>query len=278
MAKQDALNIFVADSEDEDKLLEVYGGLIEAVQTGAVSEQIKNKNYSGNPAGGSVEIKRFVNATLKDYGSARTAGAGDKLENASVIINIDTDKEIVEELEQKDIALYGVPALAEKRMANQAKRITAYLDKKFFDVAVSEGTEFTFTEEKIEDKIEEIIQKVETTSNDFVDGVDRDMLAMSLSPKAYGKLRNYIDKVVNPTNGLAEDRFHNVKVYVSTRQSKDVIVMIDGAVAQLVKIDEYAVEKIPLTNAVALESFIHCGTKAIMADLIAYADLETASL
>lgn len=277
MAKENALNIYVDDST-KDKLAEVYGGLLENIQANAVSEQIKNKNYSGNPTSGSVEIKRFVNASLQDYGTARDAGKGSAIENNSVIINVDTDKEIVEELEEKDIALYGVGGLAEKRMRNQAKRIIASLDNAFFGVAESQGTEFTFTEEKIEDKLEEIIQEVATTQNDFVDGVDRDMLVMTLSPKAYGKVRNYLDNIVNSTNGVSETYFHGVRVYENLRQTKDVIVMIDGAIAQLVKIDEFGFEKINLSNSYALETFVSYGTKAVMPDLIAYADLEVASV
>ena len=96
MARQNALDIYVSD-EEKDKLAETYGAVIEAVQKGAISEQIKNKNYSGDPTTGSVEISRFSNATINDQGTARTKGAGEKLKNSGkVTINVDTDKEIVE--------------------------------------------------------------------------------------------------------------------------------------------------------------------------------------
>jgi len=45
MARQDALSIYINDTE-KDKLAETYGDVIEAIQKGAVSEQIKNKNYT----------------------------------------------------------------------------------------------------------------------------------------------------------------------------------------------------------------------------------------
>ena len=48
--------------------------------------------------------------------------------------------------------------------------------------------------------------------------------------------------------------------------------MIEGAVAQLVTVDEYDAEKIPLSNNIALELFFSKGTKAVMPDLIKYAD------
>ena len=65
MARQPALNI--ADYTNQatmDNLAEVLDGVIENIQVSAVSEALKNTNGSGNPEGGSVEYKRFVNATL----------------------------------------------------------------------------------------------------------------------------------------------------------------------------------------------------------------------
>ena len=44
MARQDANSIYINDTT-KDKLAETYGEVIEAVQKGAISEQIKNKNY-----------------------------------------------------------------------------------------------------------------------------------------------------------------------------------------------------------------------------------------
>jgi len=115
MARQDALSIYINDTE-KDKLAETYGDVIEAIQKGAVSEQIKNKNYSGDPTTGSVEIDRFKNAQINDLGTARTGGKGDKLKNTGkVTVNVDTDKEIVEEIAKKDIKLHGLSGMAEKR-------------------------------------------------------------------------------------------------------------------------------------------------------------------
>lgn len=114
MARENALNIYI-DNETKDKLAETYGNVIEAVQKGAISEQIKNKNYSGDPTTGSVEIDRFKNASVDDLGTARTAGAGKALKNTGkVTVNIDTDKEIVEELAKKDVRLYGLAGMAER--------------------------------------------------------------------------------------------------------------------------------------------------------------------
>lgn len=269
MARQDALSIYVSDTV-KDKLAETYGEVIDAVQKGAVSEQIKNKNYSGDPSTGSVEIDRFKNATVNNLGTARTAGAGDKLKNTGkVTVNVDTDKEIVEEIAKKDIKLHGLDGMAQRRKGNHIKRMIAYLDTQFFAKAEEEGTAVTnISETSIEEILEALIQNVETTQNDWVDGVDRDMIVLTVKPRVFGKLRNYIDKV-DGTNG-PDNLFHGVRIFSNHRQTKDAICMIDGAVAQLVTTDEYDAEKIPLSNDIALELFFSKGTKAVMPDLIKF--------
>lgn len=269
MARQDALNIYVDDST-KDKLAETYGEVIEAVQKEAISEQIKNKNYSGDPQSGSVEIDRFKNSTVNPYGTARTNGKGDALKNnGKVTVTVDTDNEIVEEIERKDVKLFGLAGMAEKRKRNHVKRMAAYLDNQFFAKAEAEGTAVSgITDTNIEDILEALIQSVETTQNDWVDGVDRDMLVLTVKPNVYGKIRNYIDKIDGSDGTM--DYFHKVRLYSNIRQTKDAICMIDGAVAQLVTTDEYEAEKIPLSNAIGLELFFSKGTKSIMPDLIKY--------
>ena len=111
MARTDALSIYT-DSNTRDKLAEIQGFVIETVQKSAVSEKMKNTEYSGDPAAGSVEIDRFKNAQVDDYGTARAAGAGNKILNTGkVTINIDEDKEIVEEIAKKDVKLYGIASI-----------------------------------------------------------------------------------------------------------------------------------------------------------------------
>lgn len=278
MARTNALNIYI-DNDTKDKLAETYGNVIDAIQKGAVSEQIKNKNYSGDPKAGSVEIDRFKNASIDNLGTARTGGKGKSLVNSGkVVINIDTDKEIVEELAKKDVELYGLDGMAERRKENHIKRMIAYLDTQFFAEAVSSGTSTTLAGTTIAEKLEDIIQKLETTTNDWVDGVDRDMLVLTVKPAVYGAILNYIDSVPNSISGLKEDYFHGVRIFSNHRQTKDVICMIDGAIGQPVVTDEYDAEKIPLSNDIALELFFSKGTKAVMPDLIKYANISNASV
>ena len=104
MPRITSLNMLL-ESEGKDYLAELYGKVIENVQKALVSSGMKNTDLSGDPVSGSVEAKRFANATSKDYGTARAAGKGDAVKASPVTIVIDQDKEIVEELEEKDIKL-----------------------------------------------------------------------------------------------------------------------------------------------------------------------------
>ncbi len=278
MARTDAMSI-MADATTRDKLAEIQGFVIDAVQKGAVSEKMKNTDYSGDPTSGSVEIDRFKNASVDDYGTARAAGAGKKIINSGkVTININEDKEIVEELAKKDVKLFGIPTIMEKRKSNQALRMIADLDTRFFAQFVTDGTEITglTTATPLVQNLEMIIQSLETTQNDWVDGVDREMIELSVKPSIYGQLLNYIDSVPNPISGLKEDVFHKVKIYSNHRQTKDIICAIHGAVGQPVTIDEYEPEKIPFSNNYDCSLFYSRGTKAVMPDLIRYADIATA--
>ena len=278
MARTDALSIYT-DSNTRDKLAEIQGFVIDTIQKNAVSEKMKNNEYSGDPAAGSVEIDRFKNAQVDNYGTARAAGAGAKILNTGkVTINIDEDKEIVEEIAKKDVKLYGIASIMDKRKKNQALRMIADLDTRFFAQMVTDGTEITglTTATPLVENLEKIIQSIETTQNDWVDGVDRELIEISVKPAIYGKLLNYIDSVPNPISGLKEDVFHGVKIYSNHRQTKDIICAIHGAVGQPVTIDEYEPEKIQLSNNYDCSLFYSRGTKAVMPDLIRYANIAEA--
>ena len=273
MARTNAREIYLTN-EDRDQLAEVYGGVIEAIQKTALSEILKNKNYSGDPTTGSVEINRFVNSTVQDQGTARTAGAGNKLSNkGKVTVNIDTDKEIVEEFKKIDLRLHGAKGIAEKRKKNHIQRMSAYLDREFFNEAETSGTEVTVTGDTIVKKLESLILSVEKTVNDYVDGVDRDLLVLTVTPDVYSAVENYINETPNSLTGVTEEIFNKVRIYSNSRQTKDAICMLDEAIAQPVVTDEYDIEKIPLSNDLGLELFFSKGTKAITPDLIKFADI-----
>ncbi len=274
MARTDALSIKTnAAGSTADKLAESYGKVIDSIQKGALSEQLKNKDYSGDPTTGSVEINRFKNAASANYGTARTAGAGTALKNTGkVTINLNVDKEIVEEIEEKDVRTFGVADIVARRAGNHSKRAIADLDSAYFTALESAATAVTLPTgmTAIEEVAETMIQAIETTTNDWVDGVDRDMIALTLSPAAYGKLRNHIDKVmVENDYGKEEiEIFHGVRVYSNTRQTAAIIAQIFGAAGQPAMFNEYQDEKVPLSNAHAVELFYSYGTGVVTPDLV----------
>lgn len=268
MAKTDALSILQAQST-KDKLAEKDGALIDSIQKDALSSRLKNTEYSGDPTTGSVVINRFKNSASNAYGTARAAGkGGNLLNNGKVTINIDTDKEIIEEIEGKDITMHAVQGLIDRRTANHSKRMAAELDRAFFACAEDAATEIATTATTIEDIVEAAIQKIETTNNDWVDGVDRADIEISLTPKAYGKLRKYVDVIDGGVGVESAPLFHGSRVYSNTRQTADLVIMYHGAVAQPVSITPYDAERIGLSNAYAIELFYSFGTKAVMPDLI----------
>lgn len=280
MARQAALNIADYTSrETMDNLAEVLDGVIENIQVSAVSEALKNTNGSGNPEAGSVEYKRFVNAVLEDKGTARTAGKGSKVVAKPIIVNLNDDKEIVEELQIKDVQLYGIDGMAEKRKGNFAKRIIAYLDRKFFNEAVTSGTKFnrgSLTDPK--EIIDAMIVKAKETSSDFIDGIDAEDLALVVNGTYRKALKNDLDSLPNgtaPANG-AIGTYDSVTVYESNRLPEGVnaIVMLKGAIAQPRLISDYQAEKVPFDDAIALETFLYTGVKTLVEEAVYY-DGET---
>lgn len=273
MAQQDALNVYatLTGTTTKAKLKEAYGGLIESVQKNALSTQLKNTRYSGDPKAGSVQVSRFVNSKSKAYGTARAAGAGDPLRNLPVTVNVDTDKEIIEEIEQKDIRFSPVEGVVANRVADHDKTLVRELDTAFFKAVTDiSGAALVLTVAPLEAQLEQLIQKMETLSNDFVDGVDRDLMTVTMKPAVYGKLRTKFDTIVGQ-DGEEFFAYHGVKVKSNHRQAKDFVLIVDGAVAQPVVVDEYAPSRVPQSNAASVDLFYSYGTKVIAEDLVLWA-------
>ena len=271
MAKTDALSI-LESAETKEKLAELDGKLIDSIQKDALSNRLKNTEYSGDPTTGSVVINRFKNSESAEYGTARKNGKGSQItNNGKVTINLNVDREIIEEIENKDLKLFAVGGLAERRTANHSKRMAAELDRAFFALAEKKATTVTLAAgvTNIEDVVEAAIQQIETTKNDWVDGVDRSDIELVLSTKAYGKLRKHVDIIDGGIGAEEAPLFHGVRVYSNTRQTADVIVMRHGSIGQPVSITNYDAERIGLSNASAIELFYSYGTEAVTPDLIA---------
>lgn len=274
MARITALSILTQDGEGKEYLAELYGKTIENVQKNLVSFGMKNVDLSGDPASGSVEAKRFVNATSQAYGTARAAGAGNKVKAKPVIVAIKSDSEIVEEIEEKDTRLYGVDGLLDRRAANHVLRMAAELDTEFFSVAAANAVVVEIAEgTAIEDELEQVIQECENTKNDFVDGVPRSMMHLVLNTAYYGKVRNNLDKQTRSNVDTTAEEFytwHGVecKSCVNLPAGVKYLLMVDGAVAQPIMANQYTAEKIPLSEAYGVSLFYHYGTEAVTPDLI----------
>ena len=279
MARTNAISLLSAASSPAT-LEEIYGLVIENVQKSTLSTALKSQMYTGNPAAGSVEFKRFVNSSSKAYGTARTAGKGDKVTAPPTTVNLSTHKEIVEEVAKFDIDTFGVADIMRRRADNHVLSMSAELDRAFFTEANTSGTAFTPASgvTDIQNIVESMIQTLETTKNDYVDGVDRSMMDLVLTPAKYGELRLYLDTQSNPNVDTAAEEFglyHGVRVYSCTRMPADgsnitnALLMVRGAIAQPVVVNQYgAPEKIPLSNDYAVSLFYDYGTKALTSDLI----------
>ena len=76
------------------------------------------------------------------------------------IISINDDTEYIEEVEEKDLRMYGVNGLIERRTKNHQDGLAVELDTKFFAEAKNAGTKFTPTKSEIAEEIEEAIQEI----------------------------------------------------------------------------------------------------------------------
>lgn len=272
MARIESLNILTT-SEGKEFLAESYGKVIDNIEKSTISAQLKNRDLSGDPTTGTIEAKRFVNSTSEEYGTARKGGKGKAIKADPVVIAINIDRELINEVEEKDASLYGVDGLISRRASMDEKSMARELEKAFFKTASTEGTTATLTKTKINEKVEELIQLVETTKNDYVEGVDRDMISIVLDTATYGDMRDFLDTVGNSnveTNVGEFGSFHGVTVYSSVYlpTGTKMIAMVYGAVAQPVLTWQDEAGKIEMSNAYHFGMFYSYGTKAVMPDLI----------
>lgn len=268
-----ALSIELLGEEAKDKLAEEYGKVIDNISTETVAGKYSNKDLSGDPTSGSVEAKRFANVKSQKYGTARSGGAGQKIKAKNVVVPIDDDIEYIEEVEEKDLQMYGVKGLIEKRTANHGMVMEIDNDTKFFQAMVNEGTEFTCTETAINKIVGKAISTMRKTKNDFVNGVPLNLIKVAFSEDAYNDMRDFLDTTAksNIDTSIGEiGRFHGVDVFstVNIPDGYDFIVFIDGAVAQPKHPVIYNPAQIELSKAIGFGMFVDMGTKAVTPDLI----------
>lgn len=282
MARIDSLSIFDS-AETKAKLAERYGVVIDNIQKDTISGMLKNRDLSGDPTTGTVEARRIANTDSQAYGTARSGGKGQKIVAPPVVVPLNVNREIINEVEEKDIRAFGVDDfIARKTLANQ-RTMERELERAFFTEAVTGGDEFTPTGSTVLEQAEELIQAIETTNNEFIDGVDRDLITVVCSPEYYGKIRSKLDTTTNNANvDTARSEF---LIYHGTRFTSsvylpseiDAIAMVEGSVAQPVMVDRVDPEKIQLSDAYAFGLFFYYGTKTVMGDLIKYVGAEVSA-
>jgi len=265
----------LAEPDGKDFLSMLSGKVVENIQRGTLASRLKNRNLSGNPDAGTIEARRFANSKSQAYGTARAAGRGNAVKAKPVYVHIDIDREIVEEIEHKDVIMLGVSGLLQERSVNHEKTTIRETERAFFQTASDAGMEVVPASTAIEEVLEALILQITTTLNEFVDGVDRDMLDLVLSDTFYSRARNYIDRGVNNAHvsTSAENivTFHGVRIHPSNYLPNSVkaVCMVNGSVAIPINPRQYTAEKLQLSEAWGVGYFFWYGTAPVMPDLIA---------
>lgn len=282
---QDSLSILLqTNTSNKDTLSEQWGVLLANFAKGTISANFKNRQLSGDPTAGVMNAKRFANAVEKEYGTARAARAAEKVKALPVPVPITDHKEWLEEVEEWDVRAYGVDGIITSRTQNQQGALKRYFERKFYKTGYLGGEVFAVSGSTVPEKLESIIQKLETVQNDFVDGIDRMDMVLVLDTATYGAARSYIDTVSLPNidSSIGEfGMFHGVKAFSSIYLPATVNYFIfrDEAIAQPIHPTLYDARVIELSKAMAFGAFTDAGNTAVMPDLIFFAGtLGTATL
>lgn len=273
-----AASIYVSDSTKAELRNKIVG-VFENLAKNTVSGKLKSKSFEEKA--GSFEFKRFANAESKDYGTARAAGKGQKVKAPSIPVNLDQDKEIVEEVNAFDAASFteeDLNAFLKRRQVSIEQTLARDLDRAFFGcVSASTATKGADVSKasNIREQIGEIIVALETVSNDYVDGVEREQMALVVSPALYQALKNELNDCYNFAGTTADEIFKGldgVAVFSSNRlpSGVDYVLMTMDAIAEPVIISDTNIEKIPLSNEYAVEVFYRYGAKVLAKDLVVF--------
>ncbi len=301
MAQTNALSIYLENATTQAFLRNVIVGIFENYQKTSISARLKSKNANLTKRAGSYEFKRFANATVRDYGTARAAGKGDKLVAPPVLVNLDQDKEIVEEVNFFDadgsFTEDSFQEFVNKRKINFELSLADWLDSQFFATVSAQGTAATTLKDaggaaitgldlsgKIRTQLEKVIGAVEKTGkngteNKYVRGVDRRFMSLVLDSQVYGLLRdelndcysfagNTADEVLSGINGVA------VFSSVNLPEGCPYQLIVMDSVAQPAYEKGFEFEKIPLSMDYAMEMFFRYGTKVIAPELAIYGSLK----
>ena len=294
MPNTQALSIYLADANTQAFLRNVIVGIFENYQKTAVSARLKSKNANLSKKAGSYEFKRFANATVRDYGTARAAGKGDKVVAPPVVVNLDKNKEIVEEVNFFDadgsFTDEAFQQFVNNRKINFELSLSDYLDLEFFSTVKSQGTAATALKDisgkalpaldltkPLRPQLEAVIGALEKTGkngteNKFVRGVDRRFMSLVLDSQLYGLVKDELNDCYCFAGKTADEVFPGLNG-VATFSSVN---LPEGCHYQLITMDSVAqptiekgfdFEKIPMSVDYAMEMFFRYGTKVIAPEL-----------
>lgn len=282
MDLQKANNIVDAQGNPDDLMLQ-YGQIIDRISAGTVYRDLVNTNYIDTPVrGGTIQVRRMKSSTSQAYGTARTSGTGNQLKNDKPTVKINTDKEIAEEMDAKDKKLWmegGDLAVLQTRQADFSTSMDIELEKAYFTkleqvaqantlVDVSAGSD-------LQDKLTLLIQHLEKVENDYVDGVERNFMVLTVNPVIYDALEKVITTFENPITGRTDESFfRRVAIRPALRQGYDAVIQVVGSLAQPVVFDDFYIAKPDLSNDHYAYMSYYYGTDAIMSDLVFAADVN----
>lgn len=280
MALTQALSIY-QNAEDKANLRNIIVGILENIGKATVSGRLKSRNADLSKEAGSYEFKRFANAVSKEYGTARTTGKGEKVIAPSIPVNLDQNREIVEEVNEFDANSFTeekLEAFLTRRQKAIQLAIERELDKAFFEAIKTQGTAAGIAIDStgnIVEQLEEVILKLVTTKNEFVDGVDRENMALILSPKLYSKLKTELNDVYNFSGTVEEGTFkgiNGVAAFEALRlpEGVDYALVTMDSVAQPVLMKDAVVGVWPGSIDVFFGSFFRYGTKVLAKELVLY--------
>ena len=294
MAMTDPLSIYLENGTTKAYLKNVLAGIFENYQKEALSARFKSKNANLNRAAGSYEFKRFANSTVRDYGTARTAGKGDKIIAPPITVNLDKNKEIVEEVNFFDadgsFTDEGFKAMVERRKTNFELSVTDFLDLDFFSVAKAGGTAATAlgvtdldSTKSFKRQIETLIGKFEKTGkngteNKYVRGIDRRYMALILDSSLYGLVKDELNDCRNFSQMISDEKFTGINGVacfssVNLPDGVDYELMTMDSIAQPVLPSGFEFEKIPLSIEYAMEMFFRYGSKVLAPELVLHGKL-----
>ena len=298
MAMTDALSIYLENGTTKAYLKNVLAGIFENYQKEALSARLKSKNANLNRAAGSYEFKRFANSTVKDYGTARAAGKGDKIIAPPIVVNLDKNKEIVEEVNFFDadgsFTDEGFKAMVERRKTNFELSVTDFLDMDFFSAAKTGGTAATAlgvtdldATKSFKRQIETLVGKFEKTGkngteNKYVRGIDRRYMALVLDSSLYGLVKDELNDCRNFSQMISDEKFTGINGVacfssVNLPDGADYVLMTMDSIAQPVLPSGFEFEKIPLSIEYAMEMFFRYGSKVLAPELVLHGKLAEAA-